>query len=53
VGRYCLVTGARDFLGKLSSKIELITILRMSEIDYLISCVTFRNATLTAARSLP
>jgi hypothetical protein len=41
-----------DFLGKLYSKIELIIILQISDIDCLISCIAFRSTTLAATRSL-
>jgi hypothetical protein len=34
---------ALNFLGKLYSKIEMITILTLSEMDCLISCTAFRN----------
>jgi hypothetical protein len=42
----------KRFLGRLHSKTELILILKMSEIDYLISCISFRNITPIAIRSI-
>jgi len=44
--------GARDFLGNLYNKTELTIILKMLKVCCVTSCISFRNTTLLATRSL-